>query len=173
MVIGGGSTSALGQKSHIVAHYSQHFTDTFVKKTPNRKGFQKYQLDLNGHPLSRGSKGEENKTGHQSNPDRELGRAHIVTSTPLGKLCWLIWLSLQASLFNDLSLSQMFSTLKALIRSWCKSLRWLRFSLRTPRRKAGRYKRREAPAPGYQQTQFTYIVWSVTWIILMSKFTWP
>ena len=152
MVIGGGSTSALGQKSHIVAHYSQHFTNTFIMKTPNRKSFQMYQLDLNGHPLSRGSKGEENKTGHQSNPDRELGRAHIVTSTPLGKLCWL---SLQASLFNDLSLSQMFSTLKALIRSWCKSLRWLRFGLRTPRRKAGRYKRREAPAPGYQQTQFT------------------
>ena len=123
MVIGGGSTSALGQKSHIVAHYSQHFTDTFVKKTPNRKGCQRYQLDLNGHPLSRGSKGEENKTGHQSNPDRELGRAHVVTSTPLGKLCWLIWLSFLASLFNDLSLSQMFSTLKALIQSWCKSLR--------------------------------------------------
>ena len=37
-----------------------------VKKTPKIS-------DLNGHPLSCGSKGEENKTGHQSNPDRELG----------------------------------------------------------------------------------------------------
>ena len=68
MVIGGGSTSALGQMSHIVdvAQYSQHFTDTFVMKTSKI-------LDLNGHPLSCGSKGEENKTCHQSNPDRELG----------------------------------------------------------------------------------------------------
>ena len=70
MVIGAGSTSALGQMSHIaivdVAQYSQHFAHTIVKKTPKK-------LDLNGHPLSCGSKGEENKTGHKSNPDRELG----------------------------------------------------------------------------------------------------
>ena len=32
-----------------------------------------------------------------------------------GKLCWLIWLSFLASLFNDFSLSQVFYTLKALI----------------------------------------------------------
>ena len=142
MVIGGGSTSFLGQKSHIVdvAQYSQNFTDTCKEDSKDIRPEWAPTL------LWKQGWGEQDRPPEQSWPRAGMSAyCHLFNSlgaSCAGRFRWA---------FNQ-ACSTTYHSAKC---SWCKSSRWLSFGLRTPRRKAGRYKRREAPSPGYQQTQFT------------------